>query len=120
MTPGDAFYLNVLDSHRYFVLHVQQNPIERVIVLNFTSYHPGKCDETCIVTPAEYNGLDHTSVISYRHGMLLEGDELKNFAPNIGRKLPSVANSILKKIRDGALTSPYTPRKIKKELAALP
>ena len=116
MTAGDAFYLNVADSHRYVVAHVDSNPISTIIVFNFTTHRAGRCDETCIITPAEYPDLDADSVIAYRHGLLLQGQELTNFNAVIGKKLPGVKRDVIQKICSGALDSRFTPGKIKRLL----
>lgn len=116
MTPGDVFFLTIADSHRFFVVYAELPPLAKVVVLNFTTHYPGKCDETCIVTPAEYSGINHDSVIAYRHGLVLEGDELRNFRARMGTSLPSIGTVTLDKIVLGALTSPFTARKIKRLL----
>lgn len=116
MTPGDAFFLTVADSHRFFVVYAEQPPLAKVVILNFTTHYPGKCDETCIVTLAEYSGISHDSVIAYRHGLVLEGDELRNFVARKGTSLPQISQATLEKIVQGALASSFTPRKIKRLL----
>lgn len=113
MVPGDVFYLNIINSHRYFVLHSTTHPSEKILVFNFTTHRPGLCDETCIITPAEYNGVHRDSVVMYSHGLLLAGDELTNFRAIIGTALPNISGAILEKIKQGALTSNRTPKKIK-------
>jgi len=113
MVPGDAFYLNVIDSHRYFVLHSSVNPSHKVLVFNFTTHRPGQCDETCIVLPSEYSGIAHNSVVMYSQGRLMEDPVLSNFKAAIGAALPPIGNDILLRIKAGALTSIHTPKKIK-------
>ena len=111
------FYLNIINSHRYFVLHSATHPSEKVLVFNFTTHRPGKCDETCIITPAEYTGVHRASVVMYSHGLLLAGDELTNFMEIIGTALPNIPGAILKRIKHGALISNRTPKKFKVFLA---
>jgi hypothetical protein len=117
MTPGDAFYLNVINSHRYFVLHSAINPSEKILVFNFTTHCSGECDETCIILPSEYSGLRRDSVVLYSRGLLLEGHELSNFKAAIGTPLPHIGDAILERIKRGAITSIHTPKKIKTFLA---
>lgn len=117
MAPGDAFYLNVINSHRYFVLHSATNPSEKILVFNFTTYRPGQCDETCIISPSEYGGIHRDSVIQYSQGLLLAGEELTKFKAIVGTSLPCIPSAILEKIKYGALTSNRTPKKIKIFLA---
>ena len=50
MRPGDAFFLNIADSHRYFVIEAASNLASRVIVFNFTTHRPDHCDDTCQVS----------------------------------------------------------------------
>lgn len=119
MVPGDAFYLNVVDSHRYFVLCSSVNPSHKVLVFNFTTHRPGHCDETCIVLPSEYGGIAHNSVVMFSRGLLLEEPALSNFKSCIGAPLPSIGNDTLLRIKAGALASIHTPKKIKKFLSHL-
>lgn len=118
MTPGDAFFLNLINSHRYFVLRSETNPSEKVLVFNFTSHRPGQCDETCIVLPSEYGGIRSASVVAYSRGLLLEGDELIKFKEAIGTPLKRIGNATLERIKSGALSSIHTPQKIKTFLAS--
>lgn len=113
MAPGDAFYLNVINSHRFFVLHSATNPSEKILVFNFTTHRPGLCDETCIVSPSDYEGIYCDSVIMYSRGFLLEGEELEKFKSIVGKSLPYITSQILEKIKQGALTSHRTPKKFK-------
>lgn len=116
MNVGEAFYLNVADSHRYFVVFITAFPSRKVVVFNFSSHRPGKCDETCIVTPSEYLGIDHDSIVAYAYGDVLEGPSLSVFQGTIGRPLPSLDNRLVGRILDGALTSRHTKLKIKRVL----
>lgn len=118
MSPGDAFYLNVINSHRFFVLHSETTSSEKILVFNFTTHRPGLCDETCIVSPSEYKGIHCDSAIMYNRGLLLEKEELTNFKAGVGKSLPCIPSAILKKIKQGALISNRTPKKIKLFLEA--
>ena len=118
MVAGDAFYLNVINSHRYFVLHSVTNPSEKILVFNFTSHRPGLCDETCIISPSEYGGIYCDSVIMYNRGFLIEEEQLEKFKSIVGKPLPCITSQILDKIKRGALTSLRTPKKVKTFLAA--
>ncbi len=113
MGPGDAFYLYVINSHRYFVLHSVTTPSEKILVFNFTTHRPGLCDESCLISPSEYEGIHCDSVIMYSRGLLLEGEELEKFKSIVGKSLPCIPSLILEKIKQGALTSNRTPKKLK-------
>lgn len=118
MAPGDAFYLNVINSHRFFVLHSITTSPEKILVFNFTTHRPGLCDETCIISPSEYEGIHCDSVIMYSRGLLLEAEQLQKFKAIVGQSLPRIPALILEKIKKGALISTHTPKKLKSFLTA--
>jgi hypothetical protein len=115
MKPGHAFYADWISGptpHIYFVACETDNLI---VLFNFTTHHPGRGDETCIVTPSEYGELKHDSVVPYRHGEILEGLALDHFRKSgLSRKLQqNITPELLHKIQVGAVDSRYTIKKIK-------
>jgi hypothetical protein len=118
MQVGDAFIFNLAvssDEHIYFVAHVEGNPTTRIVLFNFTSHYPGRCDESCIVRPHEYKRLSRDSVIAYRWGRIVEGSAIQGLVKTeIGKKLDPVPAAVIAKVKTGALKSQFTPLKIKK------
>lgn len=122
MQVGDAFvfsFATTSDEHIYFVAHSEGNPASTIVLLNFTTHHPGKSDESCIIKPFDYKRLTRNSVIAYQRGRIVEGLAIQELIrTGIGKKLDPIPEPVMKKIRAGALTSPFTPLKIKKLLRA--
>ena len=120
MHVGDAFLFNLAvssDELIYLVAHVAGNPATTIVLFNFTSHYPGKCDESCIVKPHEYKRLSRDSVIAYRWGRVVEGPAIQGLVKTeIGKKLDPVPTAVIAKIIAGALKSQFTPIKIKKLL----
>jgi hypothetical protein len=117
MTVGDAFLFNLAvtdDQHIYFVAYTDGIPVSKVVLFNFTSYRPGKCDDTCIVKPYEYKQLSRDSVVFYQRGSIIEGEKIHELRKSrIGKKLDPIPPLVMKKIKAGALSSKFTPIKIK-------
>jgi len=117
MQVGDAFLFNLAvtsDTHIYFVAYVDGTPASKVVLFNFTSHYPGKCDETCIIKPYQYKQLSRDSVIAYRFGRIVEGAAIQELIKNgIGKKLPAIPPDCMAKIIAGVCASKFTVNKIK-------
>lgn len=117
MKVCDAFVLNIPSSHIYFIAYTEGNPVSKAVILNFTSHHPGKCDETCVVKVAEYSRLTQDSVVHYKLGEIADGEEeLKKLTENILKSLTPIGSALMSRIKRGALKSPHTPGTIKRLL----
>ena len=119
MTAGEVFLLKKVDSHIYFIVHRFKKKSSKgsktsngIVLLNFTTYEENK-DCACIITPEEYPCLDHKSVIAYRYGEIVMDDAITRLERNIRHFFNPLGKSLLKIIQQGALSSRYTPNKIK-------
>lgn len=116
MTVGDAFLFNPTvsdDGHIYFIAYTDGDPVSKIVILNFTTYRPGKCDETCVIKPHEYKVLSHTSVVAYRFGRVEVENVQTILKSQIGKRLDPIPAVVMTRIHAGALTSKFTPIKIK-------
>lgn len=117
MKVGDAFIFNLAlssDDHIHFVAFAEGTPPSKLVLLNFTSHYPGKCDETCLIKPHEYKQLSHNSVIGYRWARVVEGAAIQELIKSgIGKKLDPIPSNVMRKIIAGVSSSKFTPNKIK-------
>lgn len=112
MRVGDTFRLKaVISDHIWLVAYCQDG---KAVGFNFTTRWPNTPDTTCIVTPAEHPDLQHESVIAYQHAVLWEGTTIETLERHgIHKYLNPVSPELLRRIRQGAVDSAFTPNNIK-------
>lgn len=95
------------DGHLWVVIS-DPTPQSRIAIVNFTTKRPG-CDESCIVQPGEHPFFVRESVVFYARSRLQDVDSLERHL-SIGNYQPRepVSTSLLRRVQDGALASPFT------------
>jgi hypothetical protein len=91
------------DSDRY----------QRVIV-SVTTDKPYLKDRACALTPADHDFIKHDSLVLYQKSALVTSGEMNRWLSRgeIQTKRPC-ADSVITRIRAGALASPFTPQQVK-------
>lgn len=117
MTPGDTFYFNHPSAHRHLWV-VAGGPFDTLgyVIFNFTSERD-ECDRTCLLGPGDHPFFTHATYVSYLRGRLLpvevESQESQYFAHQ-----DAVQPSVLRRIQDGALASPFTKKRFRDLIAS--
>jgi len=107
---GDVITLknNQQTEHIYFVAGKLG---DRFLLVNATSFDPLK-DSSCIMRPLDHPFIRKKTIINY--GDAIDTTETRieqNINLNISRKLSSIDNKVLTRIRKGALISEAFPAK---------
>ena len=122
MKIADTFLLKavVREPHIWVVAYYQDLT---AVTFNFTTRQASSVDLTCTIGPAEYSELRHESVMPFQHGKLWEGEGEESIRlledHGISRFMNSVSSSVLRKIQQGAVDSPFTSNKIKTLVRAI-
>lgn len=113
MQVKDTFlskYPDIDNRHVYVVIFAHQR---WYIMVNFTSRRP-PCDDSCIVRPGEHSFVTADTIVEYRR--LLEFGEMTAALIDPGRvtrRYEPVSDELLRRIREGAVKSKFTPRRAK-------
>lgn len=89
---------------------------QRVIV-SVTSDKPQLKDRSCALTPADHDFIKHDSLVLYQKSLLVTSGAMNRWLSRgeIQIKRPC-ADSVIARIRAGALASPYTPQDVKEAI----
>lgn len=72
-------------------------------------------DSTVVLSPGDHPWVRHESVISYAHALIPEVRHLNEAVRRrIGELRQPCTSDVLRKVQDGLLASPRTPRRVKK------
>ena len=120
MNVGDTFIdRNATAPHLWFVLTTPDaNGV--VAVVNLTTWHT-RCDTTCRLSVGDHPFVTHDSYIFYR-GAQVYPQRVLTVALQQGvlvSRAPA-APQLIARIRAGALTSRFTPGKVRSAVAACP
>jgi hypothetical protein len=112
MKPGDTFLLrgNWIGPHLHLVLAVLEDG--SVLLCHFTTLR-ARSDRTCIIEPGEHPFFRHPSVPRYDQIHVCPADRMDALQSSISKQLQPFSDSLLERVRQGALASPQTPDKYK-------
>jgi hypothetical protein len=110
LSPGDTFHSD-LDGHLWVVL-TEPDPEGRIVCVNFTTRHP-RSDATTVCHPDEHRFFRHETVVAYRYAQRYTTRTVAEYLKGgtFTAKEPC-SPALLKKVRDGALRSDFTPNHI--------
>ena len=107
MTLGDTFWIEYL-----WVVLSDPTSDDEVVIVNLTSLRSNS-DQTCLVHPGEHPHIDHDSVVMYNGARLVSRPTLERMITNgTFQAAPPVSQDLLRRIQQGALTSPFARPKI--------
>jgi hypothetical protein len=115
MRPGDTF-LSTLDGHLWAVV---SDPNERgeVVCSTFTTRRD-LCDTTTICQAGEHPFFRHETVVAHNRSLLYTIEQLQEYVDDGSFVVRQPCSAtLLQKVRDGIMASPFTPKFIR---AALP
>ena len=114
MNSGDAFVLpDWTGSHLHFVLGVTAD--ETLILSHFTTRR-AHSDTTCVVYAGEHSFIVRETMVRYDQAYFCSGEGIAALERIIVKRFEPLSDTLLKKVRKGALDSPQTPDKIKNAL----
>ena len=113
---GDSFMLPKpgQDTEHLWVLITRPHPqTHAAIMVNVTTQRPHS-DTTTILNAGEHPFVQKPSVIFYADARMVDARLLdQSIASGTFRTHATFQAAVLKKIQDGVMKSPFTPRKIK-------
>lgn len=122
MNVGDA-YLDVspgVPEHLWFVC-TQPDLQGCVVVLNLTSQQPWTKDLSCILKAGDHPFVVRDTVVFYQRGLIVAVTQIQAEINNgVFRPKDPASPQLMARIRRGALNSSFTPRTLKKAIAACP
>ncbi len=99
--------------HLWVVLtEPDENPLT-VVIVNLTTPR-WDSDRTVILQPADHTFITHETVVLYAEAVIVPVEPLNKYVdlrPNCRRD--DCSTSMIKRVRDGLLASPETPKKVK-------
>jgi len=103
---GDVFWYRPDGAneveHRVVICSDPHLAPDSVVAIPFTTWEEHK-DDSCFVTPLDYQELPHDSCIDYRHAEIFNAADLDAaLAAKRIRQCPAVSTDLLEKILDGA------------------
>ncbi len=111
MEAGGTFFLQAgTDPSRHLWVVVSSPSAERVLAVSITSLRGGPVvhDDTCILEPRDHRFLIHRSWVKYASADLFPSDKLRRvFAFHTTQIHDPVTPELLKRIRDGFMSSPH-------------
>ncbi len=81
------------------------------VIVNITSWREHK-DQTLILQPGDHDFITKKSVIAYDNACLLQEWQVE-FVLSKGKQQPPASKELLRRIGDGLLRSPFTPRDVR-------
>jgi hypothetical protein len=110
LRPGDTFH-SELDGHLWVVL-TEPDDSGRIVCVNFTTRQAWS-DSTTVCQAGEHRFFAHETVVAYRYAQRYATKTVEKYlkAGTFTAKEPCSA-ALLKKVRDGALRSDFTPNHI--------
>ncbi len=114
MKLGDTFVpISDEDVTHFWILITDPDASGLVVIVSVTTKR-NHSDDTCILQKDDHSFIRHESVIAYRLGKLVLGNNFDSaLAKQLLRVQPPVSATLLERIQKGALASIYTPRKVK-------
>lgn len=121
MKPGAT--LRTTDSarsrnrHLYVVLSDPGQDSENVLIVNVTTYGPGK-DDSCILNVGDHPFLAHKSCVRYLSARIASAAKIElALAEGLLEERQPVSCDVLARMRRGAARSPYLPHEHRRLLA---
>src|SRR4029077_10979343 len=98
--------------HLWVVLTEPQAPDFQCVIVNLTRQQP-RSDNTIVLRPGDYPYIKKDSVIRYGDALIVDARVLDGFLKKqTAKSLDRCSPNLLKRILDGAIASPFTPKKI--------
>ena len=116
MTLGDAFYFNHPAAHRHLWVATGGPKEDGFVIFNLTTVRDG-CDQTCVLNVGDHPTIDRPTCVSYLRGRELPIDFATSHAHLISQQQP-FGRTVLRRIQDGALASPFTIGRFQKIVKA--
>lgn len=117
MNAGETFLIpDGISTHLSFIIAVC--PDGALIICHFTTRRRYS-DCTCVVVKDEHPFIEKDTVVKYDQAYVCPPDRIINLKNVITKNLENLSNSLLARIRQGALDSPQTPDAIKELLKTL-
>ena len=111
VSAGDCFILpDSGGEHLCIVLTDYKGDPPSIILVNITSWKRHK-DQTVIIETGEHAFVIKKSVVAYDMAVVLEEWRIERLL-RLAKMQPRASADLLKKIRDGLLTSPRVPGKV--------
>jgi len=119
---GDAYLRLTSDSgdHLWFVC-TQPNGAGEIVVFNLTTRQSWAKDLTCILKPGEHPFVVRESIVYYQRGLLLPVSKVQaGIARGTCKTRPPGSPALMQKIREGALQSAFTAKKLQAAIRGCP
>jgi hypothetical protein len=100
------------NPHLWIVLTEPQAPDFQCVIVNLTRQQP-RSDNTVVLRPGDHPYITKDSVIRFGDALIVDARDLDGFLKKQTAKgLDRCSPNLLKRILDGAITSPFSPKKI--------
>jgi hypothetical protein len=98
--------------HLWIVLTEPQAPDFQCVIVNLTRQQP-RSDNTVVLRPGDHPYITKDSVIRYGDTLIVDARDLDGFLKkHMAKGHDRCPADLLKRILDGAIASPFTPKKI--------
>ena len=102
----------IANLHLWIVLTEPQPPDFQCVIVNLTRQQP-RSDSTVVLRPGDHSYITKDSVIRYGDALIVDARDLDGFLKDRTAKgHDRCSPMLLKRILDGAIASPFTPKKI--------
>jgi hypothetical protein len=101
-------------AHLFAVIS-DPTPDDEVMVVNFSTFRPGKSDTACIVQAGEHPDVKNKSFIFYFHAEVMTTKHIANKCRvNIYSATDDISDALLDKIQTGARASLFLRHELKR------
>ena len=108
MNGGDTFRRSV-GSHLWVVISDPRRDPQRVVIVNMTTVRHNS-DRSCLIQAGEHGFVRHETCIMYAFAKTVADVDLeRQLAAGQIQLLAPVSSILLRRIRDGAVISDFTP-----------
>ena len=120
MNVGDTFRGCLKDEIAHvWVIITSPNHAGEIVMVNFSSYRKDsfELDDTCVEEPGEHPLVTRKTIVRYQSAQVKPILPIEQaLKKGLIEQAPPVSPNLLKRIQQGALSSPWTPRKVVTEV----
>lgn len=118
-SAGDTFENKSARStpiHLWAVISDTQQSVDEIVIVNFTSWRENG-DKSCLLDKGDHPYIHHQTYINYRDAYVVTLAKLEELeSKGLITRNETLKSSILARVREGAMVSPFAKLKIRKIL----